>query len=629
MRVDATTRPLMVYDGDCDFCCFWIDYWKSLTGERVEYAPFQEAASRFPQLPLVKFQTSVQLILPNGRILSGAHAVLQSLASAPCHGWMLWLYERIPGVAPVSEWCYRLVAAHRDFFYLVTRLLWGKRLEPQTGALVRWLFFRALGLVYLIAFASFGVQILGLIGSDGILPLGDFLQWINQTFGGQGYLLAPTVFWINSGDTFLQLVPIAGIVLALLLLLGFTHQAILVVLYLAYLSLVTAGQDFMAFQWDILLLEVGFLAIFLVGSSSVGIWLFRWLLFRLMFLSGAMKLLSGDPTWRTLTALDFHFETQPLPTAIGWYFHQLPEWFHMISVVVVFAIELAAPFLIFAPRRLRFLSAASIVFLQVLIFLTGNYAFFNLLTIALCVLLLDDAVVLCVLPQRLIRRIKPPRAESPLARWVLAVVAVFIILVSGFQMVRIFAPRLPNPEGGFRGAPVGDILRFVTPFHIVNTYGLFAVMTTSRPEIVVEGSNDGQTWIEYEFKYKPGDVRGAPVWVEPHQPRLDWQMWFAALGSYSEKPWLTNRFVTTNPSVAFRFANYHVDPWFISFILRLQEGSPAVLALLDKNPFPNAPPRFIRAQLYDYHFTDIATRDGTGAWWQRELVGVYLPALSR
>lgn len=621
MSDNAGTRPVLVYDGECEFCRFWIDYWKRLTGECIEYAPYQEAASRFPSIPLDRFETSVVLVLPDGSTFSAAQAVFKSLAFAPGNGWMLRIYERIPGVAPISELFYRLVAANRDFFYLMTRLLWGRQLEPQTGALVRWLFFRALGLIYLIAFASIGVQILGLIGSDGILPVGDFLTWINQNFGVSGYWLTPTVFWLNSADTFVQLVPIVGVILSLLLLLGFTNRLVLLLLYVAYLSLVTAGQDFMAYQWDLLLLETGFLAIFLVGSSSIAIWLLRWLLFRLMFMSGAVKLLSGDPTWPGLTALDYHFWTQPLPTVVGWYFNQLPEWFHRISVLATLAIELAAPLLIFTPRRTRILAALPIIFLQVLIFLTGNYAFFNLLTIALCILLLDDAVIKRFLPQRLNKRITAPKPESRFARRILVVFAAVILFVSGFQIIGTFLQYVPRP--------VGAVLEAIAPFRVVNTYGLFAVMTRSRPEIVVEGSNDGEKWMEYGFKYKAGDIARAPVWVEPHQPRLDWQMWFAAIGSYSEKPWLTSRLNGLNPSVAFRLAGYGVDPWFISFMLQLQHGSPAVLALLDKNPFPDAPPRFIRARLYNYTFTDPATLASTGAWWHRDVMGVYFPAMTQ
>lgn len=611
---------MLVYDGDCDFCLVWIDYWKRLTGDRVDYAPFQLVASRFPEIPLSAFQTSVRLILPDGRVLSGAHAVFQSLATSPNQSWMLWSYENIRGAAPASEWAYRLIASHRDLFNFLTRLLWGNRLEPQTGTLVRWLFLRALGLVYLIAFASFGVQVLGLIGSKGILPAEGFLQWLGQNFGWPGIWLAPTLFWVNSSDTSLQIVPLLGALLALLLILGFTQRMILILLYFAYLSLVVAGQDFMAFQWDVLLLEAGFLAIFLPGSGGVVIWLYRWLVFRLLFMSGAGKLLSGDPTWRNLTALDLHFETQPLPNVIGWYFHQMPEWFHRVSVLGVFIAEVAVPFLIFAPRRLRFLSAGAIVSLQVLIFLTGNYAFFNLLAVALCIFLIDDSAIKRFMPERVVQGIRAFKPATSLVRACTTVLAVLVIFVSGFQLVGMFRGSLP--------APVMSAMGLVAPFRIVNTYGLFSVMTTSRPEIVVEGSNDGETWLPYEFKYKVGDVNRAPAWVEPHQPRLDWQMWFAALGYYSDKPWLTERLTRTNPSAAFRFSSYGVDPWFVSFMLRLQEGSPDVLALLGSNPFPNQPPSHLHALLYNYQFVEAATHAATGAWWKRELLGTYFPAIT-
>ncbi len=405
MKENRTDLPFLVYDGDCRFCRLWIDYWKRLTGDRVAYAPFQEAAGLYPDIPLEHFQASVQLILPGGQVFGGAHAVFQTLAYAPGQRWMLWLYEHIPGVAPLGEWSYRLVAAHRDAFYRLTRLLWGEPLEPPAYWVVLWLFLRALGLIYFIAFASFGLQITGLIGSDGILPVGDFLQAVQGRFGSSGFWLVPTVFWLNDSDAFLQLVSIAGVVLSVLLILGFAQRAVSILLFLAYLSLVSAGQVFMSFQWDALLLETGFLVIFLGSLSTLVIWLFRWLLFRLVFLSGAVKLLSGDAAWRSLTALDFHFETQPLSNVIAWTMHQLPGWFHTLSVVVMFFVELVVPFLIFAPRRVRFLGAASIALFQTLIFLTGNYTFFNLLTAALCLFLLDDAALRRVVPKWIIERI--------------------------------------------------------------------------------------------------------------------------------------------------------------------------------------------------------------------------------
>jgi hypothetical protein len=483
-------------------------------------------------------------------------------------------------------------------FYPLTRYLWGQPRESSTDWLVRWLFLRSLGLIYLIAFVSFGLQITGLIGSNGILPAADFLQAVRDYYGPKSYWLVPTIFWLNASDRFLQMVPLAGALLSLLLMFGFARKALLILLFLAYLSLVSAGQDFMAFQWDILLLETGFLAIFLGSSSDIISWLFRWLLFRLMFLSGAVKLLSGDPTWRHLTALDFHFETQPLPAVIGWYVHQFPAWFHRISVIFMFVIELAIPFLFFLPRprHLRFFAATSTLLLQMLIFLTGNYGFFNLLTMALCLFLFDDAGLHRVLPQRLSQRIAKTfahRQESFLGRLSVITLAVVIVFISGFQLVGLFSGYLPQP--------IRVVLNGIAPFHLVNTYGLFAVMTTARPEIIIEGSRDGQIWLEYEFKYKPGDIRRPPVWVAPHQPRLDWQLWFAALGDYTSQP------------------------WFVNFMARLQQGSPQVLALLDKDPFPNAPPRHVRAWLYSYHFTDFATRNSQGTWWQRERIGLYFP----
>jgi hypothetical protein len=375
-------------------------------------------------------------------------------------------------------------------------------------------------------------------------------------------------------------------------------RVVRVALFVLYLSVASAGQVFMSYQWDALLLEAGFLAIFL-GSSLLVIWLFRWLLFRLMFLSGAVKLLSGDPLWRRFTALPVHYLTQPLPTTLAWYMYQLPAWFHRVSVGFVFLVELIIPFLVFAPRRVRALAGVPIVLLQLLIFLTGNYAFFNLLTVSLCIFLWDDVLVSRVLPKKSSDRVLDGAKDSDrrvLRSAACGTLAVAVIIVSGLQLAGTF--------WGFRWAPAEKVIHAVSPFEIVNTYGLFAVMTDSRLEIVIEGSNDGVTWFAYEFKYKPGDLKRRPIWVQPHQPRLDWQMWFAALGSYES------------------------DPWIIHFMERLLEGSPDVLRLLKHNPFPEAPPRYARALAYEYGFTTAAERKGNGQWWQRELKGIYVPAVS-
>jgi hypothetical protein len=443
------------------------------------------------------------------------------------------------------------------------------------------LFPRALGLIYVIAFVSFGVQADGLVGSRGILPLSRYLASMHEAMGARAWWYAPTIFWANSSDLALRIAWIAGAALAVVLTLGFFRRVCLVLLLVLYLSICTAGQDFWSFQWDILLLEAGFLAIFL-DASPARTWLFRWLLFRLMFMSGLVKLLSGDPAWRNLTALSDHYETQPLPTPIAWYMHQLPAWFQKASTAFVFFVELAVPFLIFAPLRLRRIAAGLLIGLQVLILLTGNYTFFNLLAIALCLFLFANHPA------------QP--AETPVHRGVTIALLAFVLTTSGLQFLDMLSIPLPAPAAGY--------LAWIAPLRIINTYGLFAVMTTERPEIIVEGSNDGDRWLAYEFRYKPGDVKRAPPWVEPYQPRLDWQMWFAALGSPRQ------------------------NVWFYHFAARLMQGSPPVLRLLAGNPFPAAPPRYIRATVYDYHFTDFAARRATGAWWRREWKATYLPPVS-
>jgi hypothetical protein len=370
-----------------------------------------------------------------------------------------------------------------------------------------------------------------------------------------------------------------------------------------YLSLSIGGQEFLEFQWDLLLLETGFLALWLapvrrlrfglsLEAPRIVRALLLWLLFRLMFSSGLVKLASGDPNWRNLTALTYHYWTQPLPPWTAWFLDKLPLGFQKFSCLLMFAVELLAPFLIFAPRRLRLVGAAAMAGLEALIAATGNYAFFNLLTIALCVLLVDDASF----PSRFRRR-APPDARPPRGAWspwVLYPVAAALLVTSSLHFFAgTLRWRLPWP------AFTISLARAAIPFRSVGNYGLFMVMTTTRPEILVEGSADGATWLPYEFRWKPGDVNRRPAFVAPHQPRLDWQMWFAALGRCEE------------------------NPWFTLFQRRLFEGSPPVLRLLARNPFPDAPPRFLRTTMYAYRFTDSETRRRTGAWWRRERIGPY------
>src|SRR5712692_10008101 len=599
-------KPLLIFDGECGFCRWWIERWKSITGGRLDYAPSQDVATRFPEIPGEAFEGSVQLVLPAGEVFEGAHAVFRSLALVPGRGGFLWLYRNLPGFAAVTEAGYRFIARHRTAGLAVTRALWGRRPERPTYAIAVSLFPRLLGLCYLAAFVSLWVQIDGLIGSRGILPVSRFLDWAgSQVTGPARFHLLPTLCWFNASDGFLHVLCSCGVLLSLLLIAEIAPALCLALLWLFYLSLSVAGQTFLEFQWDILLLEAGFLAIFLAPlrwrpgfgrqqPSATALFLVQWLLLRLMLCSGAVKLSSGDPNWRNLSALRYHYETQPLPPWTAWFIHRLPPSFQAASVLFVLVVELGAPLLIFAPRRLRLFAFGALVVLQVLIAATGNYAFFNLLATALVATLLDDRVF----PKRWQGRAAgPPARRWPV--WVLAPVAALTLAATSVHLAGAVRPTLRPP------APLVRLASWLAPFRSTNGYGLFMVMTTSRPEIPVEGRDDGQSWHAYEFRWKPGDVLRCPRFVAPHQPRLDWQMWFAALGTCEE------------------------NPWFVNFLARLLEGSPPVLRLLAKNPFPDHPPRYIRAVLYDYRFTDAATQRATGAWWQREEKGLYCPVLSR
>jgi len=600
-------RPLLIFDGDCGFCRMWIARWRSLTGPSVDYAPSQEVGARFPEIPGEAFRKSVQLVLPDGRVLPGAHGVFATLAVAGRRGG-LRAYEHLPGFAPLTEGAYRLVASHRGAASRVTRLLWGANVARPEFSISSAIFLRLLGLVFLCAFVSLWTQIDGLVGSRGILPIAELLAAIPERIGAIRFWYLPTLSWAAPGDSALHLQCAAGAVFSVLLALGILPALCAAAATALYLSLSVAGQSFLAFQWDILLVETGFLAIFLsplslrarfgpAGPSRTALFLLRCLVFRLNFGSGAVKLASGDPTWRSLTALDYHYQTQPLPPWTAWYAHWTPHASHVASVVILFAGELIVPFFVFGPRRLRHAAFVLLALLQAAIAFTGNYAFFNLLTILLCVPLLDDAAF-----ERWRRRSAASPLQRDVRRWpraVVGAVAALLILCGAMELSGSLGRTSPWP------APLMAVGRAVAPLRIVNGYGLFAVMTTTRPEILVEGSADGLSWKPYEFRWKPGDLFRRPAFVAPHQPRLDWQMWFAALGSFEQ------------------------DPWFARFLEKLLEGSPPVLALLGRNPFPGSPPRFVRARLWEYRFTEPSERKRTGAWWRRTEIGPYGPVLER
>lgn len=455
------------------------------------------------------------------------------------------------------------------------------------------LFLKALALIYLAAFASLAPQIAGLAGPDGILPFHLYLEDALRQYGMTALFQVPVVFWLGSSDLALQGVAWSGAGFALLLLFGKWERLSLVVLFLLYLSLYRAGQIFMNFQWDTLLLEAGLLAIFLQRSPTVLVlFLFHWLLFRLRFMSGFFKLATGDPSWRGFTALDHYFETQPLPHPGAWYAHWLPHWLHQFGVGFTFFTELVVPFFIFLPRPFRLAAVAFTLIMQLLILATSNHNFFNLLTIALCILLLDDDIV---------RRLRPGKGPSqatalhdpgPMHRIALATIALLLFFAS-LASFWSAAAHVPLPT------PVARTVQAVQNFGVGAIYHVFPNMQTERQELVVEGSNDGDHWQPYRFRFKPQALDRMTPFIVPHQPRLDWLMWFVP---------------TQHP------AQLH---WFGEFMYSLERGSKAVTGLLAHNPFPDRPPRFLRVTAWRYRFTTPEEHEDTGDWWRREYLGIF------
>ncbi len=615
-------KPLMIWDGECHFCKRWIERWREVTTGKVDYKTYQEAADRFPEIPVERFKRAVAFIEPDGETFFAAEAVYRSLRYRFSSRWLAWSYDQVPGFAATSEVAYKFIARHRSFGSAITRLLWGQDVRPPTYLWARRWFLRALGLIYLIAFVSLWVQVEGLVGSNGVSPVSQFLPAAHEQLGPHAYSFLPTLCWFNSSDAFLHFLCGGGVVLSLLLIFEVAQVLCLVTLFVFYLSLTVAGQTFLSFQWDILLLETGFLAIFFAprhlwtkknllrpGSatpaaapvSRAALFLLKVLLFKLMVMSGVVKLTSGDDCWWNLTALDYHYWSQPLPTIFGWWADQHPEWFKHFSVAFCLAVEIIAPSFIWAPRRLRLIAAGFMIFLQAVIALTGNYCFFNLLAVALCLLLIDDAAIR---GRRMATTAVGDRGYNRHDRaWRLsASVGVIVIVVTlpinGWLIFTAFKPDAQWPR------PLAFVYGKLEPFRIVNGYGLFRVMTKDRREIVIEGSTDGIEWLPYEFKWKPGNVMRTPGWCAPHQPRLDWQMWFAALGTPRE------------------------NPWFIQLMICLLEGKPQVARLLARNPFPQTPPRFVRATFYRYRFTTSSEHRQSGAWWKRQELGEYLRPVS-
>jgi predicted DCC family thiol-disulfide oxidoreductase YuxK len=594
-------KPLMIWDGECHFCRHWIERWRVITAGAVDYATYQEAVARFPEVPPEQFQRSVVFIDSSGEVFLAAEAVYRSLQYRSSRKWLSWSYDHVPGFAAISEFAYGIIARNRAVGSAFTRLLWGKDVRPPTYFWTRKWFLRSLGAIYLIAFISLWVQVIGLVGAEGILPVNQFLSAAYSQIGLHALSMFPTLCWFNTSDLFLYFLCGGGVVLSVLLIFEIAPVACLIGLFVFYLSLTIAGQTFLSFQWDILLLEAGFLSIFLApwtGNAPVSkaaVFLLKLLLFKLLVMSGMVKLTSGDDCWWNLTALDYHYWSQPLPTIFAWWADKHPQWLKHFSVAFCLVVEIIVPLFIWAPRRPRLAAFALIVFLQLAIALTGNYCFFNLLTIALCLLLIDDAAL-----NRKNATVIDCRYNFRGRLSIYGAVATIIVTlpVNGWLIFTAFKPKAQWSR------PLTLVYEHIEPFRIANGYGLFRVMTKDRREIILEGSADGINWVPYEFKWKPGDVKRAPSWCAPHQPRLDWQMWFAALGTYDQ-----NR-------------------WFVRLTICLLQGNGDVAKLLKSNPFPNTPPRYIRAISYRYRFTTLAEHRQTGAWWKRTELGQYLPTIS-
>jgi hypothetical protein len=470
----------------------------------------------------------------------------------------------------------------------------------------RWLFLRALGLIFLSAFYSFAFQIHGLVGERGILPAGEYLTLVRTELPGVRHLwFAPSLLWVDAGDTALTVVIAAGIVASILLVANVWPRMTVALCTLLFLSCIAVLQDFSSYQSDGMLLEAGALSTFFaprglrprLGASDLpspfSLFMLRWEWFRIYFESGIVKLASGDPHWRDLTAMDEYYQNGPLPTWVGWYVQHLPHWYHAGTVIFTLVVELAIVWAVFLPRPFRLTCAAIVTALQVGIIATANYAFLNYLVLALGVLLLDDRVFAAW--PRLADVIRPPTsARHPARRWTEAVVLGLLFSSTVVAFVG---------QGSF--SAWSRPFRLLDPFRIANAYGLFAVMTEARYEIEFQGSRDGVTWIPYPFRYKPQDLREAPGIYAPYQPRFEWNLWFASLG-----PW-------------------QQSSWVVSAQRRLLEGSPPVLRLFRNDPFHGKPPALVRTMLYQYWFTDMATKRTTGAWWRRREIGPFTGVVGR
>ena len=484
----------------------------------------------------------------------------------------------------------------------------------------RWIFLRALGLIFFSAFYSLARQVHGLIGERGILPVGAYLHLVSDSLHGAArFWYVPSLFWLQSGDTALTVGVAVGIVCSLLLVANVWPRAMTAICTLVFLSFIATLQDFSSYQSDGMLLEAGFISIWfaprgfrpglgaLDPPSRFSLFMLRWEWFRIYFESGLVKLMSGDVHWRNFSAMDDYYQNGPLPAWPGWYVQHLPHWYHAGTVALTLAVELFVVWAAFMPRRFRIACCAVVTALQVGIIATANYAFLNYLVLMLGVLLLDDCAVAWVVAFAT-RHPRPATADAAAPEEALAATPRRAprVIIETVALAWIFYATLWAFVAPGSGSVLSLPERVLTPFRIANAYGLFAVMTVARYEIEFQGSNDGgRTWTAYPFRYKPQDLMERPGIYAPYQPRFEWNLWFASL-----EPW-------------------SASSWVVATQARLVQGSDEVLSLFRKDPFGGHPPVMVRTVKWQYWFTDAATKRATGAWWRREELGVFAGAVSR
>ncbi len=451
---------------------------------------------------------------------------------------------------------------------------------------------RLLGLIYLFAFWPFLFQIKGLLGQSGILPVENFLAYVKRAWPRSFWYKCPTLFWIRADDKALMAVVGAGVLFSILLVLGVYPSLMLLAVYLLYFSIISIGQDFLSFGWELFLQEIALntLLLSLTSTPNMMVWLsINFLLFRFHIQSGAVKLQSRDPSWRNLTAIAYHYQSQPIANLAAWYVYKWPLWLHKLSCFIMFVIELVVPFFLFFGEDMRLAVCALFVGLQLFIYLTGNFSYLNHMTALFSLILLNNATLLkwgFSLPET---------SNAP--------EFLNIALTIGGSLL-LFLQALCLWNHFFPSHSIHRLLSRFSSIYCCNRYGIFAIMTTTRYEVIVEGSLDGIVWQEYDFYHKPGDLKRHPKRISPYQPRLDWQAWF----------------------LPFRHISH--EYWFQSFLIHLLRGTACVAALIRKNPFSNNPPKFIRANMYIYSFTSCKEKKETGNWWKRTLVGPYSPIYS-